>query len=296
MKLSGLICSSLTGLMLLMNSSQASAKAPVWKVSRGDDYLYLGGTIHVLSKKDYPLPKAFDVAFNSADELIFEIDERSLNSPSAQALFSPLLTYDDARTLESELSPSVYLLLRQFLEQRHLGIDAFNNFTPAGISLTLTMMELHRLGIIDPSGESPGVDSYYSKRGLAVGKQIAALETLQDQISFLMSLNNEDSDQIIRSNLRDLENLQSMWKDLLEAWRSGDLQQLEEIGIKPLLEFPRVLQVLLIQRNNNWLKKIKPMLASKEIEFVLVGALHMGGEFGLIRQLTDAGYTVEQLD
>lgn len=282
-------------LSLSIANSPLMAKSPVWKISQGDEHIFLGGTIHVLSKSDYPLPTAFEVAFTSADKLFFEVDERSLKSPLAQKKFLPLLKYSDSRTLESEISPQVYTQLQRFLKNRHLPIDGFKKFTPAGITLTLTMIELQRLGVIDVGGESPGVDSYYSKRGHGEGKQVAALETLDDQIQFLMSINNEDGDQIIKSNLRDLAELESMWKNLLAAWRSGDLEKLEDIGIKPLLEFPRVLQILLIQRNNNWLTKIKPMFDTPEIEFVMVGALHLAGDYGLIKQLSNAGFKVEQL-
>ena len=35
----------------------------VWKAQKDGNTVYLGGTIHVLSKGDYPLPDAFDQAY-----------------------------------------------------------------------------------------------------------------------------------------------------------------------------------------------------------------------------------------
>jgi len=60
--------------------------------------------------------------------------------------------------------------------------------------------------------------------------------------------------------------------------------------------FPDMYKLLLTDRNNRWLIKIEEMFNSKEIEFVLVGALHLANDDGLIKSLDDAGYTIEQLD
>ena len=46
----------------LANSALLSAKGPVWKVSKGGQTVYLGGTIHLLSPSDYPLPEEFEEA------------------------------------------------------------------------------------------------------------------------------------------------------------------------------------------------------------------------------------------
>jgi uncharacterized protein YbaP (TraB family) len=42
--------------------------------------------------------------------------------------------------------------------------------------------------------------------------------------------------------------------------------------------------------------QINEFLKTAEIEFVLVGALHLAGSDGLIEQLNANGYTIEQLD
>ena len=219
-----------------------------------------------------------------------------MKSPENQMKLVPVFIFSDSRTLRSELSPTVYSQLESFLAVRKIPIETFKKFTPAGISLTLTIMELQRLGVVDAAGASNGVDEYYFKRGAAADKKVGALESIDDQLSFLQKMNEEDSDQIIKSSLRDLAKMESIWKLMLTAWRVGDLTALEELGVKPMQEFPRLFQLLLVQRNNNWLKKIKPMMDTPEIEFILVGAMHMVGNDGLLQQLRLGGYQVEQLN
>ena len=55
-----------------------NAQSSVWKISKGDASVYLGGTCHILRKSDYPLPKEFEQAYAEADSLVFEIDPASL--------------------------------------------------------------------------------------------------------------------------------------------------------------------------------------------------------------------------
>jgi uncharacterized protein YbaP (TraB family) len=88
-----------------------------------------------------------------------------------------------------------------------------------------------------------------------------------------------------------------MWPNLLNAWRTGDLDTLNEIGVERMQrDFPAMYDVFLAERNKRWMSDIKRMLASPEVEFMLVGVLHMAGNDGLIELMQRAGYTIEQLD
>ena len=54
-----LLKKGLLALGALCVSITATAESAVWKVSKGEDYLYLAGTVHVLRASDYPLPREF---------------------------------------------------------------------------------------------------------------------------------------------------------------------------------------------------------------------------------------------
>jgi len=65
--------------------------------------------------------------------------------------------------------------------------------------------------------------------------------------------------------------------------------------IKMKQDFPESYDTLLIQRNKAWMKEIPHFIEDKQVEFILVGLMHLAGENGLINQLKSKGFEVEQL-
>src|SRR6266487_5054356 len=54
--------------------AEALPKCCVWRVTNAKAPFYLVGSIHVLSRKDYPLPCPYDLALKDATRLLFEFD------------------------------------------------------------------------------------------------------------------------------------------------------------------------------------------------------------------------------
>ncbi len=285
----------LASLVLGSQIGTVAAKSAVWKVSDGDNseqVLYLGGTIHVLSEKDYPLPPAFEKAYEAAQTLVFETDIAAVEDPAFQIKMLEILTYQDGQKLSENLSEETLSQLNAFLEERGIPVANFERFTPVGLSLTLTVLELQRLGL----GVTGGVDQFFSQRAQHDGKAAEGLETIEEQLGFIQSLEQADPDSIVQSTMNDAAGLNELWAGMLDAWRTGDMESLEELALEPMeREFPKVADLLIDNRNQAWLKEIPAMMADDDIEFILVGALHMVGEQGLVNQLRKTGYTVEQL-
>ncbi len=61
---------------LLLIPAIAQGQSSVWKISKGAQTLYIGGTCHILRLDDYPLPAEFDLAYAAADKLVLEVDYR----------------------------------------------------------------------------------------------------------------------------------------------------------------------------------------------------------------------------
>lgn len=286
-----LACLMLVGLSVISQVTQAQSS--VWKISKGQDHFYLGGTLHLLSETDYPLPAEFDQAYQASDTLIFETSLEAMEDPAFQQLFMSTMTYKDRRTLESELKPGTYRSLLRYMLSRKIPIQQFSKFQPWGVSLMISMLEYQRLGMLPQYG----VDRFFSEKAMKEDKGIKALETPEQQLTFLSSMAQVDPNVSINHTLRELKRLPNMLDEITEAWRTGDMNTFSESAYVEDMKklFPKVYQTILVKRNNNWLKLLPKLIGNDEKEFVLVGTMHMVGKEGLLAQLKRRGFTVEQL-
>jgi hypothetical protein len=264
----------------------------VWLVESAHSQLYLAGTVHILRDSDYPLPAAFRIAYSESGRLAFEVDIAQTQSAAFQQQMMQAIALPEGTSLEQILTPATLRKLQAYLDDNGLKLDQFRGLKPAMIATTLTLIELRKLGV-----SSTGVDAYFFQKAQEDGKQLLALESVEQQLSFLSRMGQGLEDMMILQTLKDIETLESEFGDMLTSWREGNLQRLEEFFIAPMKEdFEPVYQELLVTRNQNWLPQLKAFLDTPDTEMVLVGSAHLAGEDGLLNLLEQSGYRISQLD
>ncbi|OUS27237.1 hypothetical protein A9Q98_09770 [Thalassotalea sp. 42_200_T64] len=269
----------------------SQAEAPVWQVSKNGNTVYIGGTVHVLSDNDYPLPAAFEQAYQKSAVLVFEMDMSKAQTPEFQQQMLAKMTYQDGRTYADELKPETVTKLNQYMQEKGLPVGNLQMFKPSMLSVTLTMIELQRLGL-----GGTGVDAFYNLKGINDKKSFKYLELPEQQIDYLANMGKGYEDELIHYTLDDMAKLPTVMQQMKGAWRVGNNQELYNIAAKEWQQsFPTSYNQLIVERNNNWLPEIEAYFASAEIEFVLVGALHLVGKDGVLEQLKMKGYTITQL-
>ncbi len=272
-------------------SGSLYSETSVWKVSQGVNQLFIGGTIHILGAADYPLPAEFDRAYQRSDLLVLETDMEKLQDPDFQRVMMRALSYSDGRNLKSVLSAKTFQLLDNYCKSRGIPTDNLLPFKPGMVATTLTMLELQRLGL-----GGVGVDAYFNARAIKDRKKLGQLETVESQLAFISSMGQGQEDDLIAYTLEDINNLPALMGEMKQTWRKGDLSSLERVNIIPFKrDFPKIYQTMLVDRNNAWIPQIEAMLKTREVEFILVGALHLAGEDGLLEHLSKRGYEVEKL-
>ncbi|MEM7208516.1 MAG: TraB/GumN family protein [Pseudomonadota bacterium] len=279
-------------LLLLVFSGTSAAKTSLWEVSNGERMLYLGGTIHMLSETDYPLPGEFNAAYKSADRLVFETDLRQLTEPRFQQMLLQRVALPVGQTLANTIKPSTHRAVDAFLRSRGQSIVAFERLKPSMVSISLSVMEMRRLGLT-----SIGVDQHFFQRAAKDGKPTDELESAEEQIHFVANMGAENPDALLLNTLRDLRNLREMLDKIKTSWRGGDSEALARVALDPMRsDYPDLYQTLMVNRNNNWLPQILGMMETGETELVLVGALHLVGEHGLLQQLRARGFSVRRVE
>src|SRR5215467_5535449 len=91
--------------------SKTFPKCCVWRVANAKAPFYLVGSIHALSKKDYPLPKPYDIALKSSTRFLFEFDPT--RHEEFQRKFEAAAKYPPGQDLRSKINPELLAWLRK---------------------------------------------------------------------------------------------------------------------------------------------------------------------------------------
>ena len=198
--------------------------------------------------------------------------------------------YTDGRTLKTVLSKEVYAELAAQGKESGMPIELLNGFKPGMAVMMLTIQELMKVGV-----SQEGVDMVFAQRAKTDGKPVRSLETAAFQIDLITSIGEGIEDEFLRYSLRDLHQSEKFFDQLIRAWRKGENEALERLFVDDMRQFPVVYEALLAKRNEAWMKDLKEMLATPEVEFALVGAGHLVGPDGLLQSFEKMGCDVEVL-
>ena len=278
-------------LLLILLVGTAHAQSPVWQVEKHGNLMFIGGSLHILTAEDYPLPPAFEAAYRQSGQLVFEADVSKMESPEFQQYLLREVSFSDGRNLREVLLADTYHAVEDFFVSRGVPMTSIDGFKPGMVAMLMTIVELQRLGI-----NAAGVDAHLDQRAVLEQKPRGQLETVEQQVAFIANLGVGQEDEMLNYNLADMQRLSELWQSMTEAWRRGDLAWLEEnIALPMRNDFPSVYQSLLVERNNAWIPQLEAMAKTAQVEFVVVGALHLSGAEGLLSQLAARGYRITQL-
>ena len=284
-------CVAVLAASLLLCPLLSQAASSVWKVSKGEDVVYLAGTVHVLPADQFPLPAEFDRAYQAADVLVLEADVPAPDDAQAGIRMMQKLSYPAGSSLKQKLTPQVYQALAGYLQPFGVDLAQLDRFKPGFIAMQLAILEMHKAGI---NGE--GVDAFFAKKAKTDGKTTQFLETLDFQLSLMAGLGEGDESEFIRVNLANASDAAELLKKSILAWRQGDMATIERLLlIEARVEDAKTYQQMFTARNQQWLPKISAMFGNSATELVMVGAGHLPGDDGVLRLLQQAGYQVEPL-
>ncbi len=269
----------------------ACASAPVWKISKDGQELYLGGSIHTLRKSDYPLPSAFDTAYTNSDILVLEADIGASADPHMAELLLTKTMLPENTSLKDLLRPETYEALALKCTELGVPLETIGRFNPSMAVNILTVIQIQQSG-----ANYTGVDQYYYERAAEEGKPMEFLETVEFQFDTIAQMGAGYEDEYILYSIKDMEQIDDSMALLIDEWKKGGTAELESTFTLMKEEFPSVYSAVFTERNNAWLLLIEEYLKTPETEFVVVGFGHLCGDEGLPIQLQNRGYTVDQFE
>ena len=288
-------------LLLALATTPAAAEPPVpllWKASNGDTSVYLLGSFHLLKPGDYPLSPDVDAALEDAEAVLFEVPPAEMASPEVAVKMLQAAVRTDGTTLDQEIGPELAARLRAWSDALPEGspysAQMLQSFEPWFAGLVISIQQMTQFGL----EESLGLDRHFMARAEEAGKPVAGLETVAAQIALFDGMDRVEQVQMLADALEDIESGMDEIMALHGAWRAGDAAFLHErMAAEMRAEFPELYQAINVDRNQAWLPQLVERLETGEGDdtLVVVGALHLLGEDGVVEGLRERGYAVERI-
>lgn len=276
----------------------------LWKVTGKDSngVIYLFGSIHVADESAYPLPNAVMTAFDSCDALAVECDTKNANIDYNK--FYKSMMYKDGSTIDKHISADIYSKASKIVEEKYgkQTLEMFMHYKPIMWQIMIDQIFMSECDLTPEHG----IDSYFLDLADEENKKVMEIESIDIQNKLLSGFSEELQEILLSEAVNtQVENYSKGLNELYEAWIAGDIKLLEALalGEAPVGDFTdkekklidEYNKEMITDRNIGMFNKAKEYLKDNMEVFYVVGEAHMIGENGIVKLLTDAGYTVERV-
>jgi uncharacterized protein YbaP (TraB family) len=271
----------------------------VWRVINAKAPFYLVGSIHALSKKDYPLPKPYEIALKYSDRFVFEFDPT--RHAEFQKKFEAAAKYPRGQDIRSKINPDLLAWLRKNMftvmpEGRDgngesvVSFDSQLRYKPWWIAQHLSAPAAY-----SKASASHGLDNYFVDHAMKTGKEIAGLESINEHVAVMGGLSDREGEFMLQDALSQPKNGARDFSRMYKAWRKGDTKALWAGDAHLRSKAPGIAARFVDDRNVKWLPRIEAELKRGKPTAIVAGALHFSGPHSVIVLLQKRGYSVEQL-
>ncbi|RJQ41462.1 MAG: TraB/GumN family protein [Nitrospiraceae bacterium] len=219
-----LILLLLNSFFYVVDAAAQSQKTFMWKVRSQTSTVYVLGSVHFMKKEVYPLNNKIEDAFEKSNVLAVEANINDAAKLDLQKLLASAI-YQGNETLESHISKETYELLKKETALLGMPIELISKQKPWFLSLTLTSMELMKLGF----NPQYGIDTHFLKKA-AGKKKIVELESIDYQINLLSGFPDSEQELFLLHTLKDLKKIKQETDKLLQSWLAGDAKGIEAIA------------------------------------------------------------------
>jgi len=277
-------------LVLAAGAAAQTGRSFLWKVQSGTNVMYLAGSVHALTADAYPLNPAYQRAFEASSTLVEEIDLAEADPLTGGLGLLAKGMYTDGRTFNTVVSKETAALVAEKLKGTPLALELIQPMKPWMVMLMLEALGAQAAGL-DPE---LGLDKHFYNLATGAGKQVIGLETVQYQIDRFDKMPDAMQEQLLRSELAEMETEKTSLRTLLTAWQTGDAAAIEKMLLTSFTDNPAAYSSLITERNRNWMPQLEACLKRSSPCLVIVGAAHIVGPQGLLALLRQRGYRIEQ--
>ncbi len=274
------------------NEAPAKGNSLLWRVSGNglEKPSYLYGTVHIICSEDAALSENFKKIIRKADAVYFEVDMDDMTEMMSS--IDHMKMRGDT-TLELLLSESDFEKVKQYVEDNSsmLPFSELKKFLPILVSTILAEQ------VMDCE-ESTGIEELIMKQAKKIKKPIHGMESSAYQFSLMDSIPYAEQAKelvVFVDSAAKEGSLKAEMDKFYDAYLEQNMDKVEKITMEMDCTLIKYADMLLYNRNRNWVVKLKKLMPEKSV-VVAVGAGHLPGKNGLIDLLKKEGYEVTALE
>ena len=272
-----------------------------WTATKGTRTLNIIGTMHIDDPRMDALADRLRGVVEAADHLLVEATEEDQKALERKIATNPNLAFLTGETLIDLMPPEEWADLAAAAAER--GIPSFMaaKFQPWYLSLILS---LSPCTVRDVAAGAHGLDHRLMQIAQAAEVPMQSLEPattlfdlfsndpIEEQIALLrLGVLPQDLAENATTTLKE----QYFEEDILEGLETSRVITRPAVDLPPAefdVIYDEFMDLLLRQRNEKWMAPIEAAQGDRIV--IAAGALHLGGEHGILNMLEQRGYTLKR--
>ncbi len=242
---------------------------------------YIFGTFHIMCSADYEMLEITKQKFSNTEQVVLELD---MDDPQMMMQMQQQMFMKDGISLKDLLSTAEFDEVNAyFTDSLKMPFQMMQKVKP----FALTSMLYPK--ILDCPIQSFEMD--FVKLADAEKKEILGLESIAEQMGVFDAIPYQKQADDLVEAIQDIDKSKAEFAKLVAAYKTQDIDALAKMIAEEENGYAEFTDVLLNNRNENWIDKIENF-AKQKSTFFAVGAGHLGGEKGVVNLLRKAGYNV----
>ncbi|WP_322890751.1 MULTISPECIES: TraB/GumN family protein [unclassified Yoonia] len=278
------------------------AEGLIWDATRDGQVITVVGTMHIYDPRLEPIFEMVADDVMAADVVLLEATPDDQRALEAMLVNDPgMFLITEGPTLPDLLDAETWGALSSAASER--GVPGFMaaQMQPWYLSL---MLAIPPCAMMDLAMGIEGLDGMISDLATANDIPMQALESFTTLFEMFQTGSMEEQIDMLRLSLVSPDTQQQMFVAMLDSYFSNDVGRLWEMsriavadtpGLDPetgAALFAEMEDMLLIQRNRNWMPVIAQTMAENDTIVAAFGAAHLIGNDGVLQLLENDGWDI----
>lgn len=275
-------------------SQDSLANALLWEI-KGNGLTkssYLFGTIHIIPAEDFFYPAQTLDKLELSDRVYMELDMDKLNDMSTMITLLDKIMMSDGSSLSDYLDTDQYQVVKNYFDKVGMPMMMVDRMKPMFLQI-LADPSVNAEGL--KNGKMKSYEMEFMNEAKKRKKKMEGLESIEFQIGIFDSIPYKDQANYLYHAITESSQASSELDLMIAMYKQQNLNALSRAIDADDSGLGSNLDVLLNNRNKNWIPKIEAAIKNKSC-FFAVGAGHLAGKNGLIQLLKNQGYTLHPIN